>query len=49
MGGRPARVRSAAAAGATVLLASHELDRTIELASRHVTVAGGTITRDRAV
>lgn len=41
-------VRDAAAAGATVLLASHELDRTIDLASRHVTVAGGTITRDRS-
>ena len=41
-------VRDAAAAGATVLLASHELDRTVDLASRHVTVAGGTITRDRS-
>ena len=34
-------------AGATVMLASHELDRTVDLATRHVTVAGGTITADR--
>ena len=40
-------VRQAAMAGATVLLASHELDRTLDLASRHVTVAGGIITEDR--
>ncbi|MGA0238639.1 MAG: heme ABC exporter ATP-binding protein CcmA [Acidimicrobiales bacterium] len=40
-------VRQAAMAGATVLLASHELDRTLDLASRHVTVAGGMITEDR--
>lgn len=40
-------VRDAAASGATVLLASHELDRTVDLATRHVTVAGGTITEDR--
>ncbi len=37
-------VRSAAASGATVLVASHELDRTERLASRHVTIAGGVIT-----
>lgn len=37
----------AAAAGATVMLASHELDRTVDLATRHLTVAGGTITADR--
>ena len=42
-------VRQAATAGATVLLASHELDRTMGLASRHVTVAGGTITEDRTI
>ena len=38
----------AAAAGATVMLASHELDRTVDLATRHLTVAGGTITADRS-
>jgi heme ABC exporter ATP-binding subunit CcmA len=38
----------AAAAGATVMLASHELDRTLDLATRHLTVAGGTITADRS-
>ncbi|MEM8706146.1 MAG: heme ABC exporter ATP-binding protein CcmA [Actinomycetota bacterium] len=37
----------AAGAGATVMLASHELDRTVDLATRHLTVAGGTITVDR--
>ena len=37
----------AAGAGATVMLASHELDRTVDLATRHITVAGGTITADR--
>ena len=36
----------AASAGATVMLASHELDRTLDLATRHLTVAGGTITSD---
>lgn len=40
-------VTDAAAAGATVMLASHELDRTVDLATRHITVAGGTITADR--
>jgi heme ABC exporter ATP-binding subunit CcmA len=39
-------VVDAAAAGATVLVASHELDRTIGLATRRLTVAGGTITAD---
>jgi heme ABC exporter ATP-binding subunit CcmA len=34
-------VRDAVAAGATVLFASHELDRALELAHRVVTVAGG--------
>ena len=39
-------VSEAAAAGATVLVASHELDRTLDLKTRRVTVAGGTITAD---
>jgi heme ABC exporter ATP-binding subunit CcmA len=39
-------VADAAAAGATVLLSSHEVDRTLDLASRRITVAGGTITGD---
>jgi len=42
-------IRDAAKAGATVILASHELDRTVDLATRHLTVAGGTITRDVVV
>jgi ABC-type multidrug transport system ATPase subunit len=41
-------VADAARAGATVLVASHELGRTIDLATRRVTVAGGTITEDFA-
>lgn len=41
-------VSDAAAAGATVLVASHELDRTLQLKTRRVTVAGGTITADLA-
>lgn len=41
-------VVEAAAAGATVLLASHELDRATRLAPRHVTISGGTITSDHA-
>jgi len=36
-------VRDAAAAGATVLLASHELDRAAALATRTVTMAGGQV------
>lgn len=44
-----ALVSDAAAAGATVLVASHELDRTVGLATRAVTVAGGTITADHPV
>lgn len=36
-------VRDAAEHGATVLMASHELDRSVELAHRVVTVAGGTV------
>ncbi len=39
-------ILNAASAGATVMLASHELDRTLDLATRHLTVAGGTITSD---
>lgn len=39
-------VADAARAGATVLVASHELDRTLDLATRRVTVAGGTVTKD---
>jgi ABC-type multidrug transport system ATPase subunit len=37
-------VREAAAGGATVLLASHELDRAAALATRTVTMAGGQVT-----
>ncbi len=36
-------VREAAAAGATVLLASHELERAANLATRSVVIAGGQI------
>lgn len=42
-------VVDAAGAGATVVMASHELDRTVDLATRLVTVAGGTITADHQV
>jgi heme ABC exporter ATP-binding subunit CcmA len=41
-----ALVGDAAAAGATVVIASHELERAGELAPRHVTIAGGVITKD---
>lgn len=41
-------VADAAAAGATVLLSSHEVDRTLDLATRRITVAGGTVTGDVA-
>jgi heme ABC exporter ATP-binding subunit CcmA len=41
-------LRAAAAAGATVLLASHELDRAEPLASRTVHIAGGRIHGDAA-
>lgn len=37
-------VRGAAASGATVLLASHELDRAGAIATRTVTMAGGQVT-----
>jgi heme ABC exporter ATP-binding subunit CcmA len=36
-------IRGAAAAGATVLVASHELERTESLAHRVVTIAGGAV------
>ena len=36
-------VRRAAAAGATVLIASHELDRAVPLAGRTVTIVGGRV------
>jgi len=39
-------VREAVAAGATVLFASHELDRAEGLASRIVTIAGGLVRED---
>ena len=39
-------VRTASAAGTTVLLASHELDRATPLASRQVVIAGGTATEE---
>ena len=39
-------VGDAAAAGATVLLSSHEVDRTLDLATRRITVAGGTAPGD---
>ena len=39
-------VSEAAADGATLMVASHELDRTLELKTRRVTIAGGTITAD---
>lgn len=39
-------IRDAAAAGATVLVASHELERATALAARHVTLAGGLVTAD---
>jgi heme ABC exporter ATP-binding subunit CcmA len=39
-------VRDAAVAGATVLVASHELDRAEALAQRRVTIAGGVVQDD---
>jgi heme ABC exporter ATP-binding subunit CcmA len=41
-------VRDAAAGGATVLVASHELDRARALAHRSVVVAGGTVEQEPA-
>lgn len=43
-----ALVRQAAAAGATVVIASHELERVAALATRVVTIAGGSVTSDTA-
>ena len=43
--GRRASSREAVAAGATVLFASHELDRANAVAHRSVTVAGGIVQR----
>ncbi|SRR6266545_6994213 len=40
-------VRDAAAAGATVLVASHEVDRSRALAGRLVTMVGGVVRTDR--
>jgi heme ABC exporter ATP-binding subunit CcmA len=42
-------VRDACRAGATVILSSHELDRSLELADEVVTIAGGTAHREPAV
>jgi ABC-type multidrug transport system ATPase subunit len=39
-------VRDATAAGATVLIASHELERARSIAPRVVTIAGGAIVGD---
>jgi heme ABC exporter ATP-binding subunit CcmA len=39
-------IRDASAAGATVVLSSHELDRSLELADEVVTVAGGVAHRE---
>jgi ABC-type multidrug transport system ATPase subunit len=39
-------VVEAAGAGATVLVASHELDRTMGIATRRVTIAGGIVVDD---
>jgi len=39
-------VRDATAAGATVVLSSHELDRSLELADEVVTIAGGVAHRE---
>jgi heme ABC exporter ATP-binding subunit CcmA len=41
-------LRRAVAAGATVVVASHDLDRAERLASRTVTLAGGAIVREEA-
>ncbi len=42
-------IRDAVAAGATVLVASHELDRTRTIASRVITIAGGLVVDDHPV
>jgi heme ABC exporter ATP-binding subunit CcmA len=43
-----ALIRDAASAGATVLVASHELERAGGLGGRTVTIAGGIVTHDSA-
>ena len=43
-----ALIREATAAGATVILSSHELDRSMQLADEVVTIAGGSVVRDDA-
>ncbi len=43
-----ALVREATAAGATVILSSHELDRSLQLADEVITIAGGIVTRDES-
>ena len=43
-----ALVRDAAAAGATIILSSHELDRSMELADEIVTLGGGVALDERA-
>jgi ABC-type multidrug transport system ATPase subunit len=42
-------VRAAAAAGATVLVASHELERAGGLADRRIVLSGGMVVHDEAV
>lgn len=44
-----ALLREATAAGATVILSSHELDRSMQLADEVITIAGGIVTRDSDV
>jgi heme ABC exporter ATP-binding subunit CcmA len=41
-----ALLREATSAGATVILSSHELDRSMQLADEVVTIAGGIVTRE---
>ncbi len=43
-----ALIIDAAAAGATVLVASHELDRVLPLAPRRITIAGGLVSADES-
>jgi len=40
-------LREAAAAGATILMASHEMERAVPLADRVVTVIGGRLSEGR--
>jgi energy-coupling factor transporter ATP-binding protein EcfA2 len=39
-------ITDAAGAGATILVASHDLDRATRVATRTVTIAGGAVTAD---